>query len=75
MDSVPRKAVTIGMKEILESRSVRMYLDWPWQATVVRKAVHGPVTAHFPASFLQTHSDAMITITREVTEIPTNSPK
>ena len=75
MDSVPPKAVTIGMKEILDSRAVHMYLDWPWQSAVVRKTVHGPVSERFPASFLQTHPNVAITITEQVAQVPTNVPK
>lgn len=75
LESVPPKAVTIGMKEILESRAIQMYLDWPWQSAVVRKTVHGPVTPHFPASFLQTHPDVTITITEEVAKVPDSLPR
>jgi len=75
LESVPTKAVTIGMKQILESRAVHMYLDWPWQAAVLRRTVHGPVSARFPASFLQNHPNASITVTEEVARVPQNLPK
>jgi glucosamine-6-phosphate deaminase len=75
LDSIPPKAVTLGMKEILGSRAIHIYLDWPWQSAVVRKTVHGPVTERFPASFLQTHPNVSMTITEEVAELPQNLPK
>ncbi|MFQ9901349.1 MAG: hypothetical protein ACLRWF_06565 [Ruthenibacterium sp.] len=31
-----------------------------WHRSVIRQAAYGEVSAHFPASLLQTHPDAMI---------------
>jgi glucosamine-6-phosphate deaminase len=59
---IPRRAVTIGMREILSARSVRLYCNRPWQSGVVRRVVHGPITPQVPASLLQRHGDAVITI-------------
>ncbi len=68
IDRIPKMAITVGMKEILESRKVRLYLNRPWQNAIVRKALHGPVTAHVPVSLLQRHSDCHFTVVRQVTE-------
>jgi len=70
LDAVPPKCVTVGMKEILASRRLHFYLDWPWQQAVIRRTVHGPVTRRFPASFLQTHPDCTITMADYVAEAP-----
>jgi glucosamine-6-phosphate deaminase len=67
---IPRLAVTVGMKEILESRRLRFYCNRPWQSAVVRRVLHGPVTAACPASFLRTHSDARLTIADFVAALP-----
>lgn len=67
---VPRRAVTVGMAEILASRSLRFYCNRPWQRAVVRRVLHGPVTAACPASFLRTHHDATLTIADFVAEPP-----
>lgn len=67
---IPRLAVTVGMKEILESRRARFYCNRPWQSAVVRRVLHGPVTAACPASLLRTHPDASITVTEEVARPP-----
>ena len=75
LNAVPPKCITIGMKEILASRELHFYLEWPWQAAVVRKTVHGPVTPKFPASFLQTHPDCNITIAACVAALPGATPK
>ncbi len=68
--SVPPKAVTIGMREILASREIRIYCNRPWQSGVVRRIVHGPVTAAVPASLLQLHSNVTFTLADYVAELP-----
>jgi len=57
---VPNRAVTVGMKEILASRRLRFYCNRPWQSAVVRRVLHGPITAACPASLLRTHPDAQL---------------
>src|SRR4030095_1782728 len=59
---IPRRAVTVGMKEILASRRLRFYCNRLWQSGVIRRALHGPLTAECPASFLRTHKDACVRI-------------
>jgi glucosamine-6-phosphate deaminase len=59
---VPKRAVTVGMKEILASRRLRFYCNRPWQSAVVRRVLHGPLTPRCPASFLRRHSDASLAI-------------
>jgi len=70
IDRIPRLAVTVGMKEILESRKIRLFLNRAWQCAIVRKLLHGPVTASCPASLVQRHADVTITLTREVSQMP-----
>ncbi|MGN6471602.1 MAG: hypothetical protein ACTHLC_18680, partial [Rhizobiaceae bacterium] len=70
IDRIPEFAVTVGMKEILESRKVRIYMNRAWQSAVIRKLLHGPVTAAAPASLLQEHADARVLATEMVTELP-----
>ncbi|HID76901.1 MAG TPA: glucosamine-6-phosphate isomerase [Planctomycetaceae bacterium] len=67
---VPRRAVTVGMREILASRRCRFYCNRPWQRAVVRRVLHGPITAACPASLLRTHVDAQLVVTDLVAEPP-----
>lgn len=67
---VPRRAVTVGMHEILASRRLRFYCNRPWQRAVVRRVLHGPVTPACPASLMRTHPDATLTVTDFVAEPP-----
>lgn len=66
---VPRRAVTVGMREILASRRLRFYCNRPWQRAVVRRVLHGPITAACPASLLRTHPDAELTVAEYVAEV------
>jgi glucosamine-6-phosphate deaminase len=67
---LPRRAVTVGMREILASRRLRFYCNRPWQRAVVRRVLHGPVTPACPASLLRTHPDAELTVADHVAELP-----
>jgi glucosamine-6-phosphate deaminase len=67
---VPRRAITVGMREILASRRLRFYCNRPWQRAVVRRALHGPIAPACPASFLRTHPDAELTMADYVAELP-----
>ena len=70
MSIIPRLAVTVGMKEILSAGRLRFYCNRPWQSAVIRRVLHGPVTAACPASLLRTHPDASVTIAEYVAQIP-----
>ena len=70
IDRIPELAVTVGMREILASRKVRLYMNRPWQCAIVRKLLHGPVTARVPVSLLQRHPDARVTLADHVADPP-----
>jgi glucosamine-6-phosphate deaminase len=70
IEVVPRRAITVGMKECLAANRMRFYCNRPWQSAVVRRALHGPVTAKCPASLLRRHEDASITLAAYVAEVP-----
>lgn len=68
--AIPRRAVTVGMREILASRQCRFFCNRPWQSSVVRRVLHGPITAACPASLLRTHADAELTVADYVAALP-----
>ena len=68
IEAMPRRCVTIGMREILGARKVRLYCFRDWHRAVVRRAAYGERSSHFPASLLQGHDDAAITLTGNVAE-------
>jgi glucosamine-6-phosphate deaminase len=67
---IPRRAVTVGMREIIMSRRLRFFCNRPWQRGVVRRVLHGPITPACPASLLRTHPDAELTVAEVAAEIP-----
>lgn len=70
IEVVPRRCVTVGMKEILGARRLRFYCNRPWQSAVVRRVLHGPITPACPASLLRLHPAAMITMADYVAAPP-----
>lgn len=70
IDYIPKRCITIGMKEILCAKRIRFYMNRTWQKGIVRKILHGPVTYKVPASFFQEHPDAKLIIADYVAEPP-----
>lgn len=70
IDSIPDQAITVGMKELLGARKLRVSMLLDMQRAVVRKATHGEATPACPVSLLQNHPDALLMITPNVTEKP-----
>ena len=70
IDSIPDQAITVGMKELLGARKIRVSMLLDMQRAVVRKACHGEVSAMCPVSLLQNHPDALLMITPNVTQKP-----
>ncbi|HHU01712.1 MAG TPA: glucosamine-6-phosphate isomerase [Christensenellaceae bacterium] len=60
IDAIPEWCVTVGMKEINYARKIRMCMPRDWNAAMLRKALHGPVSCHVPVSLFQNHPDAKI---------------
>ena len=75
LQAIPNFAVTVGMKEILASRKIHIYLDWPWQKQVLRNTLKGPITPMFPAGFLQEHDDVTITAAEYVAQESSLEPE
>jgi glucosamine-6-phosphate deaminase len=70
LDLIPERAVTLGMREILASRQLRLYLHRPYMAAMVRKLLHGPITPRVPASLVRTHPDVTVVLTEAVAALP-----
>ncbi len=59
---VPRRAVTMGVKTILEAHQVILMAWGEGKASVIQKAVEGTITDQVPATFLQNHPNAQIVV-------------
>lgn len=64
-NGMPRYCITIGMREILSAKKLVFFSDWKPSASILRKVLHGPVTAEVPGSLMQTHKDATVYTTWE----------
>lgn len=67
---IPHRAVTVGMRECLGARRLRLYCNRPWQSAVVRRVLHGPVSAGCPASLMRLHPDAELAVADFVARPP-----
>lgn len=61
--AMPTKAVTIGFKEILSARKIKLYCFRDWHGAVIREALFGEITVACPVSLLRGHPDVTITLT------------
>ncbi len=58
-EAIPPMAVTIGMRQILAARKIRLYLaGGERHRAIFRRTVAGEVTTAYPASLVQGHPDA-----------------
>jgi len=68
---VPPMSITMGVKECLSARKVRVFSDTgAWKQTALRVALFGPVTTEYPMTLLQRHPDALLTATAETARHP-----
>ncbi len=60
IDAMPRYAVTLGMRQILGARKIRLGVFRAWHQAVLRQTLFGEMSTHFPATLLQNHPDSVI---------------
>ncbi len=61
-ENVPRQAITMGVGTILRARRLLLMAFGEQKATIIQKAVEGPITDTVAASFLQDHPNAEVYI-------------
>jgi len=67
----PPMSVTLGMRECLSARRVRLFSDTgAWKQTALRVALFAPPTPEYPITLLQRHADAIVTATLETARHP-----
>ena len=68
---VPPMSITLGMKECLSAKKIRVYSDTgSWKQTALRVALLSAPVAEYPMTLLQRHPDAVITATEETARHP-----
>ena len=68
---VPPMSITLGIKECLSAKKVRLYSDTgSWKQTALRVGLFSEITTEYPMTLLQEHPDALLTATRETATHP-----
>ena len=65
ISEVPKKAITMGIREICKAKKVLIIASGKNKADAVYKMVCGKVTEECPASILQLHNDVTLVIDKE----------
>lgn len=68
---VPPMSITLGMKECLSGRKIRLFSDTgSWKQTALRVALFSAPTTEYPITLLQEHTDVLLTATVETATHP-----
>ncbi len=68
---VPPMSVTLGIKECLSAKKVRLFSDTgAWKQTALRVALFSEPTTEYPITLLQEHPDALLTATIDTAKHP-----
>lgn len=62
MESVPRKAITMGVGTIFKAKSIYLMAWGEKKSKIVSKAIESSVSPLIPATFLQNHPEAVMVI-------------
>lgn len=60
IDLVPRHALTVGVKTVMEAKEVVILINGANKAQALHAAVEGPLTQAWPISTLQLHKEAIV---------------
>lgn len=60
IDEVPRQAITISIRQLLEAREIICVVPDARKAAAVKQCLEGPVSPTAPASILQTHPNVSV---------------
>ncbi|MEJ2600492.1 MAG: hypothetical protein P8Z00_19305 [Anaerolineales bacterium] len=68
---IPPMAITLGMKNLLGARRVRLIVETgAWKQAVIRILLFGPITLEYPVTFVQEHPDALVVIDQSTAQPP-----
>lgn len=60
IDEVPKRAITMGIKSIMQARKILLVANGKDKKDIVERALYGSITPSVPASILQLHSDLTV---------------
>jgi glucosamine-6-phosphate deaminase len=58
IDSVPKRAITMGVSTILRSKRIVLMAWGQNKAAIIERTIQGVISSEIPATFLQNHSNA-----------------
>ena len=59
-NDIPRRAITMGIRSIMQAKTILMLVSGEAKADIVREAFMGPITPRVPASVLQFHHNVVL---------------
>ena len=59
-EEVPTKAITMGMKSIMQAKSIVLIANGAKKWEILEKALYGKITPYIPASILQLHPNVTV---------------
>lgn len=68
LENVPRRAITMGVGTIMNARKVFLMAWGEKKASIIQKAIEGPVTDAIPTTFLQAHPNIEIILDNAAAE-------
>lgn len=60
LNAIPKKCITVGMKEIFQSEHIRILMPRDWLAAMLRQVLHGEITCRVPCTLFRNHPDCRI---------------
>lgn len=69
IEDVPRKAITMSVKQILKSKQIIAVVPEKRKAPAVKQTLEGPISPHCPASYLRTHPSVYLFLDREAASL------
>lgn len=69
IDDVPKKAYTMGIKNIMSANKVLLIACGEAKAEALYQAFYGPITPNVPASILQLHHDVVVVADTEAMKV------
>ena len=67
-DAVPYRAITMGISTIMKAKTIYLLAFGQHKASVIQKAVEGPISSQVPATFLQRHKNVKIILDKGAAE-------
>lgn len=67
-DQVPRQAISVGIRTIMQARRILLLANGPGKAKAVYEMICGQITPAVPASVLQLHPDVTVIVDREAAD-------